>query len=196
MKLHIHYEAAFGDYLRSAGIPYVGVDEARRAALRSARLKSFDFVVYGTGGRTWLVDIKGRRWGPRRDGQPCAWENWITQADLDGLSRWEELGGDAAAALLVFAYWLQTPQTPPDELVHTYRQQRYVFAGVPLRDYVQHARVRSPKWGTVSVPRKAFAACVRPVAAWLRLPAGAAVEASMPAGRGDAGLVDLDLVAW
>ena len=45
MKLHVHYEAAFGDYLRSAGIPYVGVEEARRAALRRARLCSLELWV-------------------------------------------------------------------------------------------------------------------------------------------------------
>jgi hypothetical protein len=28
-----HYEVAFGEYLRSRGVPYVAVDEARRALL-------------------------------------------------------------------------------------------------------------------------------------------------------------------
>lgn len=38
-----HYEAAFEDYLRARGIPYVAVDEAKRSLLSSgASIKSLD----------------------------------------------------------------------------------------------------------------------------------------------------------
>lgn len=81
-----HYEQAFETYLRSKRIPYISVDEARKAllpdgarlAVRHAgapaagderdraspdrTLKSFDFVVYTPGGNL-LVDVKGRRIG-------------------------------------------------------------------------------------------------------------------------------------
>src|SRR5688500_7028395 len=39
----IHYEAAFEAYLRERGIPYVAVDEAKKAIFANAKLKSFDF---------------------------------------------------------------------------------------------------------------------------------------------------------
>lgn len=75
-----HYERAFEEYLRSRRIPYVSVDEAKKALLPdnasfriehpagpdgsaarpSTSLKSFDFVIYGQGGNL-LIDIKGRR---------------------------------------------------------------------------------------------------------------------------------------
>jgi len=168
VKQHVHYEAAFEDYLRRSGVPYVAVDEARRAAFRDARLKSFDFIVYCPTQANWLVDIKGRRYAPRRNRRQPAWENWVTQADLDGLGQWEEVFGDGFRALLVFAYWIGVDVDPPSEIVHTYRDQRYVFAGVPLREYALHARLRSPKWGTVNMPTRIFRQHVRPLADWLR----------------------------
>lgn len=57
-----HYEAAFEEFLRSHGVPYVAVDEARRSLLSDGRsIKSLDFIVAAPGGATWLVDVKGRR---------------------------------------------------------------------------------------------------------------------------------------
>lgn len=75
-----HYEVAFERYLRSRRIPYVAVDEARRALLPTEHsfrvsvqdsipgscpesthaLKSFDYVIYGQGCNL-LVELKGRR---------------------------------------------------------------------------------------------------------------------------------------
>lgn len=78
-----HYQRAFEDYIRQRRIPYVSVDEARRAILpdasplkvqtrddasgtgRLATLKSFDFVVYGPASNL-LVEVKGRKVAPRR----------------------------------------------------------------------------------------------------------------------------------
>ena len=51
MRRHIHYEAAFEDYLRSRGWPYLPVDEHRKAIFSGARIKSFDFLVYPPGRR-------------------------------------------------------------------------------------------------------------------------------------------------
>ncbi len=163
MKGHIHYECAFEDCLRSQQIPYVAVDEAKKAIFRDARLKSFDFIVYSSNQTNWLADIKGRRWFRRGQQTKPAWENWVTQEDLDGLQAWEEVFGPGFAGLLVFAYWLEPDAQPPPEIVHVFRQQRYVFAGVPLEDYRVHARVRSPKWGTVNMPTAEFARHVRPL---------------------------------
>lgn len=167
MKDHVHYEAAFEDYLRQRQIPYVAVDEAKKAIVRDAKLKSFDFIVYSTGATNWLVDIKGRRWAARNGAGRPAWENWITQADLDGLEQWQQVFGDGFAGLLVFAYWVDGQAQPPIEIAHRFREQVYVFAGLPLDEYKLHARLRSPKWATINMPRREFAKQVRPVAQWL-----------------------------
>src|SRR5271157_4868305 len=57
-----HYEAAFEEFLRSRGVPYVAVDEARRSVLADGgSIKSLDFIVSTPSQVTWLVDVKGRR---------------------------------------------------------------------------------------------------------------------------------------
>lgn len=81
-----HYEHAFEEFLRARRIPYVAVDEAKKALLPegasltatnrdpadptcstpTTSLKSFDFVLYGQG-LNLLVEVKGRRIArPRR----------------------------------------------------------------------------------------------------------------------------------
>lgn len=167
MKDHVHYESAFEAYLRRSGTPFVAVDEAKKASFREAKLKSFDFIVYSSGPVNWLVDIKGRRWATRGGQRKPSWENWVTQADLDGLSQWQTVFGSRFRGLLVFAYVLQSAGTPPEEIVYRHKDQRYVFVGIPLEDYAAHARLRSPKWETVNLPAKRFAEHVRPVADWL-----------------------------
>lgn len=77
-----HYEQAFEHYLRLRRIPYVAVNEARKALLplppmrepagseapaATETLKSFDFVLYTPSPRpNLLVDIKGRKVAARR----------------------------------------------------------------------------------------------------------------------------------
>ena len=72
----VHYEAAFEDYLRSRGWPYVAVDETKRAIFANASIKSFDFLVYSSAGANLLVDVKGRKFpdsvSPRRRGSSRA----------------------------------------------------------------------------------------------------------------------------
>lgn len=167
MKRHVVYEAAFRDLLITRGIPCVAVDEAKRAAFRDVRLKSFDFVVYSQGTCNWLVDIKGRRWAPRRGKGRPAWENWVTEADIEGLSAWQEVFGDGFRGLIVFAYRIDADAAPPAEFSHAFRDASYVFAGVPLDLYREHARLRSPKWATVNVPLASFARIIQPIENWL-----------------------------
>src|SRR5262245_65310849 len=105
VKRHIHYESAFEDFVRARQVPYVAVDEARRAAFRDAQLKSFDFIVYSQRETNWLADVKGRRWAQRGRASRPAWENWVTQNDLDGLTQWQQVFGGGFRSILVFAYW-------------------------------------------------------------------------------------------
>ncbi len=68
-----HYEAAFEQFLRSRGVPYVAVDEAKRSLLSDGgSIKSLDFIVSAPGPTTWLVDVKGRRF-PSGDVQKQYW---------------------------------------------------------------------------------------------------------------------------
>ena len=171
---NVHYEAAFEDYLRSRGWPYVVVDEAKKAVFAGASIKSFDFLVYSTEGANLLTDVKGRKFpdsaaGPRRNGAHTrTWENWITRDDVDGLREWQKVFGPDFLAVLVFAYWLQgPPQRAPFQEVHCFRGRHYAFVGVSLEEYVAAARPRSAKWRTIAVPSATFARQVSDIASFL-----------------------------
>lgn len=168
-----HYEAAFEDYLRCRGWPYVAVDETKKAIFADARIKSFDFLVYSSEGANLLVDVKGRKFpdgvkGGKQRGASKAWENWVTREDVEGLGEWQKVFGAGFVAALVFAYWLQgPPQRAPFEDVHLYRGKHYAFAAVTLAEYVAAAKPRSAKWQTIAVPGAELAALARDVSALL-----------------------------
>ncbi|MGB2823379.1 MAG: HYExAFE family protein [Phycisphaerae bacterium] len=168
----VHYEAAFEDYLRSKGLPYVAVDEAKRAIFAGASIKSFDFLVYSASGPNLLVDVKGRKFpdstaGRRRE-PSRPWENWVTRQDIEGLREWEKVFGADFQAVLVFAYWLQgPPQRAPFQDVHLFKQKHYAFVAIPLEQYVTSARPRSAKWQTVTMPTAEFARRAADIAAFL-----------------------------
>lgn len=163
-RRHIHYEAAFEDYVRSRGWPYVPVLEQRRIIFSGARVKSFDLMVYPPTQLKWLVDVKGRKFPYDLMGGKRFWENWVTRADLDGLSRWEAAFGEGFSGVFVFAYWLTTPAAAqPTVRVHKYKEQYYSFLWVSVRAYAAVARGRSTKWDTLSLPTKAFRELAKPL---------------------------------
>jgi hypothetical protein len=161
-----HYETAFEAYLRDRRLGYVAVDESRRASLDDEPVKSIDFIVYGVDGARLLVDIKGRKFPGGSPTKPQRnWQNWVFREDVEGLERWEDSFGTEYRGLIVFAYYI----LPLVELrrgtsdVWCWRGRRYLMRAVPVGDYREHMRVRSPKWGTVHLPSAAFRQIVRPV---------------------------------
>ncbi len=172
-----HYEVAFEQYLRERAIPYVAVDEAKRALHRETsraaspdaaatrlgadpdaapdRLKSFDFVVYSDTGPNLLVDVKGRKHTGRSN---RSLDNWVTDADVQSLETWQRLFGQGFDSAFAFLYWCAAP--PPGALfqeVFTSGDRWYAVLAIRLADYRSHMRVRSPRWKTVSLPAKHFA---------------------------------------
>ena len=169
---NIHYEAAFEDYLRAKGWPYVAVDEAKKAVFAGESVKSFDFLVYSASGPNLLADVKGRKFPDavpgRKRGASKAWENWVTREDVEGLREWEKVFGPDFVAVLVFAYWLQgPPQRSPFADVHVFRQKHYAFVAIGLSDYLSTARSRSEKWQTLSMPGRAFAKAAKDIESFL-----------------------------
>lgn len=179
-----HYERAFEDFLRTRRIPYVAVDEARKALLPEGAhlrltdageggepesgksLKSFDFVVYGDSGNL-LLDVKGRKVGSlRRSGQLAGrLESWVTMEDVESLRQWERLFGAGFEAGFVFVYWCDVQ--PPDALFQEVLEHRgvwYALRAVTLREYREHMKVRSPRWGTVDIPQRVFERISQPFA--------------------------------
>ncbi len=181
MKRHNHYEAAFEDYLRSEKIPYIAVNEQRRAIATQGSLKNLDFILspdvifeqedpYGLFEsdesferplrRQWLVDVKGRRFPSGSQ----YWRNWTTEDELDSLTRWQERFGDDFQAALVFVYQLTSDQSPvPVNEIHFYRSEAYAMVAVSLDDYRRQAKPLSAKWQTVSIPTAQFRQLAQPL---------------------------------
>lgn len=167
-----HYERAFEGLLRARRIPYVSVDEARKALLpRGAsmegaggdRLKSFDFVIYGESSNL-LVEVKGRRLAPTG----TRLESWVTLEDVRSLAAWERLFGLGFEAAFVFLYWCEAQ--PPDALfedVFVDHDRWYACRAVTVSDYASGMKARSERWGTVDLPRRTFDRLSRPFAACL-----------------------------
>jgi hypothetical protein len=164
-RRHIHYEVAFEDYLRSQGIPYIAVDEQRKAIFAGSRVKSFDFLVYRGDGDTWLVDVKGRKFPyDTADGQKRYWENWVTREDLTGLTHWEKAFGAGFRGMFVFAYLLAAGgERLPSIHVHPFGGECYAFMCISLADYRASCRTRSASWDTVSMPAARFRASAVPI---------------------------------
>lgn len=161
-----HYEAAFEAFLRERQVPYVAVDESKRALMAGDSLKSLDFIVSAAIGVRWLVDVKGRLFPSGEQRQ--YWKNWSTRDDLISLAHWERLFGEGFAGLFVFAYCVVGERAPlPEERLFTFREQRYGFIGIRLQDYAEEARQISPKWDTVALPTQRFRSLARPLESYL-----------------------------
>lgn len=171
-------ERAFEKLLRAGRIPYVAVNEARQALLPPERsagaagdasgLKNFDFVVYGRS-TNLLVEVKGRsipatRGAVAGTGRPRL-ESWVTLDDVAALSRWQSLFGPGYEAVFVFVY--ACPGPPPDGLFGEVVELDGVWhavRAVPLDDYRERMKVRSPRWRTVHLARDDFERLSRPFA--------------------------------
>ena len=170
---HVHYEAAFEDMLRQRRVPYVAVDEAKRALLGEANIKSLDFVVYVEGGTNLLVDVKGRQFPYQGRSGRRYWENWSTRDDIESLAAWERIFGEGFASVLVFAYHIRrNTDVAKFTTVHTYHDTVYGLVGVRAAEYATHMTTRSPSWQTVSVPTAVFRRLVKPLDVYLNAPGG------------------------
>ena len=163
-----HYDQAFEHYLRANAIPYVAVDEAKRAiderGLPSG-LKSFDFVVYAEQGPNLLIDVKGRKHAGNT-GKNL--QNWVTADDVESLNKWAAIFGDGFAPAFAFLFWCDVQ--PPDALFHEifpFGERWYAVLAARLGDYQPHMKQRSAKWDTVSIPATAFDRIALPLKALL-----------------------------
>lgn len=160
----VHYEAAFESFLREKGIPYVAVDEAKKALFSNAKLKSFDFVVYSKAGPNLLVDVKGRQF--RGSTSHRGFESWTTQRDVEDLMQWEQVFGEGFRAVLAFIYWIDPP-VAPEPGMYCFRDRWYLLMGIDLAEYRNHMRRRSVRWETVALSAEDFRLLARPLESWL-----------------------------
>lgn len=173
-----HYEAAFEAFLRELRLPYVAVDETKKALFSGSKLKSFDFVVYSRNGPNLLVDVKGRKAvGDAGGGAAGAsLQTWASRQDVDDLSQWERIFGEGFKALFGFVFEVDPVLAPPpghfvyrqgEGAPAASRERHYLMLGVDLGDYRNHMSRRSVKWDTVAMPAGDFRQLARPIGEWL-----------------------------
>lgn len=164
-----HYERAFERYLRANRIPYIAVDEARKALMPAGAsapdaLKSFDFVVYRRP-RNLLLDVKGRRISARRPGGVGRIDPWVTEDDIESLTAWAALFGSAFQPAFVFCAWCDAcPAGALFEEIFEHEERWYALRAVTLDDYRAEMRPRSARWRTVCLPARRFEAVSVPFA--------------------------------
>jgi hypothetical protein len=175
------YEKAFASWLGDNGVEYVPVDQQKRAVFARSRIKSFDFLVYpktadnnhrSNSSRRdvfnavpAIVEIKGKLFKGSSLKNLTGLQNWVTTADIRGLTAWEDSfdGPQPFKAVFVFVYRLQYPyaETGP---YHTYEYdgEKFFFLAVSLADYKKNMTVRSKSWQTVSLGAADFRSVARP----------------------------------
>lgn len=162
-KPALHYESAFEDYLRRQGLPYIAVDEAKKALFAGAKLKSFDFVVYRPQGDNLLVDVKGRSCG-----KTGTLQNWATREDIDDLRQWQDIFGTGFRAIFLFMYhWPADPESAPFKDLFQHQNRWYSMLAISIADYRTHMKTRSEAWGTVHLPMADFRKLAKPFDQWL-----------------------------
>jgi hypothetical protein len=146
---NVHYEAAFEAFLRHRGVPYVAVDEAKKALFATAKLKSFDFVVYSKTGPNLLIDVKGRLLRDRAAKR--GFETWATERDVADLAQWEAGLRRGVQGGVLFRL-LDRAAAHARAGMFEYRNRWYLLMGIDLAEYRGAMRRRSAKWETVSLP--------------------------------------------
>jgi len=158
-----HYELAFEAYLAKRGTPCVAIEDVKHFAKRRTGTKIFDYIVYPSGGKACLVDVKGRKSTATDAQTDCRQKNWVTRADIEGLTEWQKVFGEDYSAQFVFAYWLTKRPCSPvggaqEEMPPSFgfAGRQYSFWLVPLADYARHQQRLSKRWDTISIPREVF----------------------------------------
>ncbi len=157
-KFHFnHYERAFENWLIENHIPYILVDEHKRAVFSACKIKSFDFLLYSTGGQAVIAEIKGRIFKGNTLANLTSLECWVTADDIDGLMNWQKIFGKEARVVFIFAYKIEAVDVDLDgREVFDFNENRYLFLCVNLDDYRRFMKLRSPKWRTVTLPANRF----------------------------------------
>ena len=152
-----HYERAFGNWLTDNRIQYIAVDEQKRAALGTSKLKSFDYLLYPPNQPIIIAEIKGRTYSGKSFVKLTGFECWVTTDDVDGLAAWQKIFGQTHSAAFIFAYKIKNVDVDFDGRdVYNFKGQNYIFFCVKLADYIRYMKIRSPRWKTVTLSAENF----------------------------------------
>jgi hypothetical protein len=152
-----HYERAFENWLIDHHIPYVHSEEHHRPGTSGGSVKNFDFLLRLESGRRIMVEVKGRTFAGTTLAGLSGLECWVTRDDVASLRMWRRALGEDHEAAFVFAYRVVQPDVDFDgQEPLLFGPDRYVFFCIRVEDYGCHMRLRSRKWGTVSLTTEDF----------------------------------------
>ncbi|MGH9909394.1 MAG: HYExAFE family protein [Nitrososphaerales archaeon] len=172
--MHSEYEKVFEEIIRTCEIPYIAINEAKRAVVRGKKIKSLDFIVASKNG-IYLLDIKGKTfpygWPKRSIGPRDYWENWVHKDDLEGMELWSKLfESRKVQSLLVFVYKI-VKKDELEKFVDYVKMQNtyYGFVAIPASVYKQHWKQRSkaPGFTAMYISRSEFPRFVKPFSNFL-----------------------------
>ncbi|AQQ08820.1 hypothetical protein L21SP3_00611 [Sedimentisphaera cyanobacteriorum] len=150
------YETVFSYWLEESGLDFEYIPQSGKTSL-----KRFDFLVSFPDFFA-AVELKGRTVRTRRKITCSSFQNWITSADRDFISKAKQEG---FVPLFVFAYRLDNPFCQCEyDIDYTLSEDRFIFRAVEAEKYLQNARVRSPRWNTICLSSMAFQELAIPAA--------------------------------
>jgi len=155
-----HYERAFGNWLIDNRVPYITVDEQKRAAFGRSKIKSFDYLLYPPSQQTIVAEVKGRAFKGTTFAKLTGFDCWVTTDDIAGLAKWQRVFGPSHTFAFIFAYRIKNIDVDFDGRdVYEFEDNRYIFFCIKLDDYRKFMKSRSPKWKTVTLPAEKFRQC-------------------------------------
>lgn len=172
--IHSNYEKVFEEIIRACEIPYIAINEAKRAVVEGKKIKSLDFIVASKLG-VYLLDIKGKTfpygWPHRLITSRDYWENWVHKGDLEGMELWSNLfGSKKVQSLLVFIYKI-LKQDELDNFIDYVEMHNiyYGFVAIPTFLYRRHWKQRSTAQGFIAmyVSKTKFPGLVRPLSMFI-----------------------------
>lgn len=171
------YENMFEKLLREKQLPYIAINEAKRAIVHGKKIKSFDFIV-SSKNNIFLIDIRGKQFPYGRGNREGEyWENWIHEDDLGGLEFWEKkFGSNKAKGLLIFPYKIKSRQEVEDEnKLHKevnkfkcrfeFKNKSYGLVAITPDEYKKKSKIRSSKGQVhaIYISRKTFPTIAKPL---------------------------------
>ena len=165
------YERAVEEYLRSHQLPYLAVNQRRRALAAQRSLKNFDFLVRARSGQHYLMEVKGRPFPYVHRARKVYWENWVHEEDLEGLRLWRDYFGFGFTGLVCYAYLVTEAEFLESFPSRSQWQGRnFGLVALTLEDFLQWAEQRSSRWRAKHIPPVLFRQLIHPLEVFLLAP--------------------------
>lgn len=172
--MHSEYERVFEGIIRKCEIPYIAINEAKRAVVEGKKIKSLDFIVASKTG-IYLLDVKGKTfpygWPKRSISERDYWENWVHKDDLEGMELWSSLlQSKKIQPLLVFVYKIVKRDEVQNFVDYVKMDNTlYGFVAIPTSVYRQNWKQRSVAQGFTAmyVSRDKFKSLAEPFSKFL-----------------------------